>query len=572
MIDFREAIAKSVLNALPAAAFTKEEIKSLIEIPPESRLGDYALPCFKLCRVLKKEPNEIAAWLISKISLPKEIRDAKVAGPYINFFVNPDILSKDVIGTILKEKNNYGKNKKGKGKSVMVEYSAPNTNKPLHIGHLRNDSIGMSVSKIFENNGFKVIKANLLNDRGIHICKSMLAYRKWGKGRNPNSEKMKPDHFIGKYYSLYGEKSKENPGLEKEAQTMLLEWEQKKRNVRALWKKMNKWALQGFRQTYKSFGSEFDVLFYESDFYDKAKPLIEAGLKKGLLVKDETGAIVADLEKYNLPKKTVLRADGTAIYLTNDLALTKHKFDKYKIVQSIWVVGSEQNTYFKQLFKIFEILGFEWAERCKHLSYGMVFLPEGRLKSREGRVIDADELIEKVENLAREELKKRYKLKEKELDRRATKIGMAAIKFYMLKVEPVKDMFFDMEKAVSFEGDSGPYIQYSYARARSILRKMKGKGGSADYSKLKSKEEKELIKLLSIYPSIVEDSAEDLQPSKLCQYLLAIASAFNLFYHKFPVLKAEKSTKNARVALVEATSVVLKNGLNLLNIEALEEM
>lgn len=569
MIDFREAIAGLLKKALPAKALPKEGIKSLIEIPPDKRLGDYALPCFKLSPVLKKEPTEIAKELINKITLPKEIKEAKIAGAYINFFVNADMLAEDAIGIILKEKNNYGKNKNGKGKKVMVEYSAPNTNKPLHIGHLRNDSIGMSISNILEVNGFSVIRANLYSDRGIHICKSMLAYKKWGKGKKP---KGKPDKFVGDFYVIYANREKDNPKLKEELPEMLRKWEDNDKETRALWKKMNSWAIAGMKKTYKEFGSRFDVEFRESAFYDKAKAVIGLGLRKGIFKKDKDGAIYADLENRGLPKKIVVRADGTSIYITNDLALTKYKFEKYKLDRALWVVGSEQNLYFKQLFKIFKLLGFKWAGKCKHLSYGMVFLPEGRLKSREGRVIDADELIEMVENLAKKELKKRYKLGKKELENRAKKISLGAIKFYMLRIEPVKNIFFDTQKAVSFEGDTGPYLQYTYARARSILRKAGKSGKKYDASLLKAAVETELIKLLSQYPEIIVKSSESLQPSILCQYLLDLCSAFNLFYHTHPVLKAESDVRNARLKLVEATAITIKNGLGLLGIEAIERM
>ena len=572
-MDYRKLIAKEIAKVLKKKEI---HIENMLEVPPQKELGDYAFPCFSFAKELKKSPNEISADINAKIRIPKGIKQAKTVGPYLNFFVEEGSLAENVIAEVLEKKEDYGSNKNIK-KKVMIEYSGPNTNKPLHVGHLRNDSTGMAASKIVAFNGANVVKAGLFSDRGAHICKSMIAYKKWGKGSTPESSKMKGDHFVGKYYVMFAQKEKENPALVEEAISMLDKWEKGDKEVRALWKKMDKWGTDGFKETYKKFGSEFDVILRESQFYDKAKPIIETGLKKGVFEEDE--AITAKLKKYGLPDKVVLRKDGTSIYITNDLAMTKHKFEHYKIDESIWVVGADHKLYFRQLFKIFELLGFKWAKNCRHLSYEMIYLPEGRLKSREGKVVDADELIAKAEDAALAEVKKRYpKQSEKEKKKRASVIGLAAIKFFMLKTDTNKSILFDIKNSVSFDGETGPYVQYSYARARSILKKAGvrekdvNKLKKADLGLLSNEDEKEVVKQIAVFKDVVEEAGRKLAPEKICQFLLEISSVFNHFYHSQNVLQAEEKTKEARLALVYATAQTIKNGLNLLNIDVLEEM
>ncbi|MDD5163432.1 MAG: arginine--tRNA ligase [Candidatus ainarchaeum sp.] len=571
-MDFK----KSLVSALSAALEKKvsdEQLSSFIESPKDSKIGAFALPCFKLAPVLKKAPAEIALELQKKFVLPKGIEKAVASGPYLNFFLKKENLAVQVLKQVFQQKEKFGCSKISR-KRIMVEYSAPNTNKPLHLGHLRNDSIGMAVSNCLMAVGNTVIKANLYNDRGIHICKSMVAYKKFGKGSSPAKEKIKGDHFVGKFYVLFSKEAGQNPALEEEAQELLKKWESKDKETIALWKKMNSWILNGFRQTYKEFGSKFDIEFFESVFFDKAKPIIEAGIKKGVFEKNSEGALVALLEP-ELPNKVVLRSDGTSIYATNDLALTKHKFEKFKLDEAIWIVGNEQNLYLQQLFKIFEKLGFSWAKKCRHLSFGMVFLPEGRMKSREGKVVDADDLINEMAFLAAAEIKKRHKgLSEKEVAKRSKKIALSAIKFFLLKIDSAKDMNFDPEKSIAFEGETGPYVQYTYARAKSILRKSKKTGfAKANFGLLKEQSESELVSLLADFPGVVQKTASHLSPHVLCQYLIGLSEKFNSFYHAVPVLQAEnKKIAEARLALVAATAQTLKNGLALLNIETLEEM
>lgn len=567
MIDLKNLLAKSIAEKLN---IEENEIAKLIEVPPAEELGDYALACFTLAKKLKKKPVEIANELSKTLSLPKGFAKMESKGAYLNFFIDPAFLAKQVIGEILSKRDRFGASNIGKGKRVMIEYSQPNTNKPLHVGHLRNDSIGMAISNIFEFSGYNVIRANLMNDRGIHICKAMLAYKLFGKNETPETAGIKGDSFVGKYYVLFHEKAKEMPELNEMARELLQKWEAKDKETLALWKKMRDWVIAGFEQTYKRFGSRFDVIFFESDFYYKVKPIIEEGLAKGVFYKDEKGAIVAKLSP--LPDKVVLREDGTSIYISNDLVLTKHKIEHYNLDLNIFVVASEQELYFKQLFKIFELLGYKWHNINEHLSYGLVLLREGKLKSREGKVIDADELIDNVSKLAKKEILKRTKLSKEELENRALAIALAAIKFSMLRVDPKKNILFEPEKSISFEGSTGPYVQYTYARARSILRKAGEKSLQADLSLLNSDLERAIVKRLFLFPNVIQNALNERKPNLICNYLIELSELFNSFYHKLPVLKAEPELRKARLMLVEATSIVIANALRLLNIPILEEM
>ena len=575
-MDFKE----KVVDALHAVLhdLDKVRIAGMIEIPKQANLGDYALPCYRLSGMLKKAPQEIAKELKEKLVLPKGISKTEVIGAYLNFFVANDALAKDVIKRILGERQDYGKSDLLRGRKIMVEYSGPNTNKTLHLGHLRNQALGMAIANLYGANGAKVIRANIYSDRGAHICKSMLAYEKFGNKKTPQSAHIKPDRFVMDYYILYTKEAEKNPELEKEVQEMLKKWEKGDKKTIALWKKMNGWALQGIRQTYKEFGSKFDAEFYESKFYDKAQPVIELGLKKGIFEKDETGAIIARLASSGMPDKVVRRADGTSIYITNDLALTKYKFEKHNLDEALWVVGNEHSLYFRQLFRIFELLGFPWAKKCRHMSYGLVNLPEGKMKSREGTVVEADDIIREMQDLAKSELQKRYpKMKKSELQKRTRAISLAAIKFFMLKVDAGRDFLFNPKESISFEGETGPFVQYSYARACSILKKA-GKNANKEIKNaraeaLESEIEKRLIALLAAYPKTLQNCISNMSLHPLCQHLLELASAFNLFYHEMPVLKAEtKELRAARLALVLSTKIVLANALRILDIDAIEEM
>ncbi len=570
MQKLKEIVSKVLENAIAQKGFESAAIIGMLEQPPNKEMGDLAFPAFKLAGIFRKSPKDIALELAGKIKLENGIKKAVAAGPYVNFFVDEDFLAK---GTLKAPKDKlFGYTKKNAKKVFVLEYSQPNTNKPLHIGHLRNNAIGMSVANLLEMTGAKVVKADLFNDRGIHICQSMLAYKKWGNNSTPEKEKIKSDHFVGKFYVMYHQKEKEMPELKDELSEMLLKWEKGDKETKELWKKMNKWAEQGFMQTYKEFGSEFDIRFRESQIYKKAKPIVEMGLKKKVFFRDENNAIVCGLEKFGLGKKTIMRADGTSIYVTQDLALAVEKYKKFKPHKSLFVVASEQNTYFRQLFKIIELLGFSWHTSLHHLSYGLVNLPEGKLKSREGKVIDADTMIEDLKRLAGEEVKKRYPdIAKKELEKRAKEIGLCAIKFYMLKTELPKDILFDPKQAVSFEGDTGPYVQYTFARAKSIERHaLKAKKSKQELDL--TEEEKAILALLSVFEEKISEAAEHMAPNRVANYLLELSSAFNTFYHKHRVIDENNEYSQTRLEIVYATANALKNGMHALNIGVLEEM
>tara|TARA_Y100000034_G_C6882193_1_gene404408 strand:- start:874 stop:2055 length:1182 start_codon:yes stop_codon:yes gene_type:complete len=392
-------------------------------------------------------------------------------------------------------------------------------------------------------------------------------YKKYGKNKKPN---IKLDHFVGKFYVMFQQKVAKHKKLEKTILEMLQKWEKGDKETRQLWKKLDSWAIQGFKETYKMFGSKFDVTFKESDFYNKAQPIIEQGLKKHIFKKDEDSSIFIDLEKYNLSKKIIQRANETAIYVTNDLALTKHKFEHYNLDRSIWIVGSEQDLYFQQLFKIFELLNYSWAKDCFHLSYNLVYLPEGKMKSREGNVIDADDIIEEMTSLAKQGIIKRHKLKKEELEKRSKAIGLSALKYYLLKYDTSKNIHFNPKESLSIEGDTGPYIQYSLARANSILKKAKS-SNKIDYS-LYNQDEFNLIRQLSLFPTTIEKTSTSLRPHLLTTYLFELAQTFNEYYHTHQVLKAQKKTKEARLVLTSAVIQVLTTGLKLLGITPLKSM
>jgi arginyl-tRNA synthetase len=567
---------KNEISNLMKSYVAKDVALELLEVPPHG-LGDFAFPCFVLAKELGKNPVEISKQIEKELTanLPEFLEKVEAKGPYINFFILKSALSGSVLENIYSTK---GFEKLGDGR-VMVEYSSPNTNKPLHLGHLRNNVLGLALSNLLEKSGHKVIKANLVNDRGVHICKSMLAYAKYGEGKTPKSEGLKSDHFVGAMYVLFNEKLKENPGLEDEAQAMLKKWEDGDKEVHALWKKMNAWALDGMKETYDAYGTKFDEWFLESDLFKTGNKdaLIKEGLNKGVFQKEDNGAISAILEDVGLPNKILLRGDGTSLYATNDLMLTQEKFEKFKLDKAIWVVANEQDLYFKQLFKIFEKLGRNWATNCFHLSYGYVSLTSGKMKSREGTVVDADDLLKEISLIAKKEVDARYnELDEEEKQRRANAIALGAIKFYLLKNDAKKDMVFDPKASISFDGETGPYLQYTYARAKSILRKAKNENkapSKKNFDLLNEDKEKELVIALEKFNDSVKKSWEQLSLHPLAHNLLGIAEKFNSFYHEINVLKSEsEELLKARLSLVQATTMILAKGFEILDIVALEEM
>jgi arginyl-tRNA synthetase len=472
-------------------------------------------------------------------------------------------------------KDDYGrirdlKGDEAKSKRIVIEYPSPNTNKPLHLGHIRNMLIGSSTSNLLEYMGQKVFQVNLNNDRGIHICKSMLAYKRLGNGRDPDK---KPDHFVGDFYVKYNELEEEDESVIEEAQDLLKKWEEKDPETRALWKKMNEWALKGFEETYKKFGIEFDKQYFESDYYWKGKKLIMEGLEKDIFEETEDGAVVAPLsEVSDLPDKVLLRSDGTSIYITQDVYLASLKKKDFQYDISIYVVGNEQDLYFKQLFKVLEMLGFE--EEKYHLSYGMIALPGGKMKSREGNVVDADDLVEEIQSLAYEEVDKRYnELSEGEKKERAKIIGMGALRFFILKISPKTDFVFNPQESISFEGETGPYVQYVYARIESIIEKSQEPlTDEVDPSFFQDENEQALIQQLNYFPEVVNEAAENYDIHLIPQYLLNLCQTFNSFYTACPVIQEDKELEQARLLLIKCVQLVIKKGLNLMDIQVLKEM
>jgi len=557
-MELKQEVANLLTKVLP---LKEAEILSLLEIPKDTNLGDLSLPCFQLSKVLKKDPKVIAQDLKNKLKPSKTIKEIKVIGPYLNFYFDNKTLE-PILNKILKEKEKYGFKKSNK-KKVVIEFPSPNTNKPLHLGHLRNMALGESISNILESQGYNVIRVNLNNDRGIHICKSMLAYKKWGNNKIPNK---KPDHFVGDFYVLFAQKSKDNPKLDQEALELLRKWESGDKQTIKLWKKMNSWALKGFNETYKRFGLKFNKVYFESKIYKKGKDLVLNELKQGNFQKDEKGAIIVDLE--NIGRKILLREDGTSIYITQDLYLAKLKHEDFKADSYIIISASEQDHHFKVLFKILELLKFPFAKSYHHLSYGLVLLPEGRMKSREGTVVDADNLIDELAGMVKEELKKRQN-KDQGL---AEKIALSSLKYHLLKFSTITNITFNPQESISLQGETGPYLQYSLVRANKILIKSKIKA-KIDITLLKEPETIDLIKSLSNFPLILEKSAKTYTTHYLTEYLFKLASLFNLFYEKYPVINAEsKELQASRLSLVQAYKYVMGVGLSLLGIEEVKEM
>ncbi len=475
---------------------------------------------------------------------------------------------------------------------VMIEYSSPNTNKPLHLGHVRNNLLGWSLAQIMEANGNKVVKTNIVNDRGIHICKSMLAWLKYGNGETPESSGKKGDHLIGDYYVAFDkhyreevkelvaqgmdeEKAKQEAPLIKEAHEMLVKWEQNDPEVRALWEKMNNWVYAGFDETYKKMGVSFDKIYYESQTYLKGKAKVEEGLAKGLFERHEDGSVWADLTNEGLDQKLLLRSDGTSVYMTQDIGTAEMRFQDYPIDKMIYVVGNEQNYHFQVLSILLDRLGFKWGKELVHFSYGMVELPNGKMKSREGTVVDADDLMAlMVEDAYKTsmELGKFDDMTEEERREIARIVGMGALKYFILKVDARKNMLFNPEESIDFNGNTGPFIQYTYARIRSILRKAPSISSFSSISSLSDKEI-ELIQKMSEFGAAVEQAGKDYSPSGIANYCYELTKVFNQFYHDFSILNEPDEQKKAvRLMIAKNVAKIIKNGMALLGIEVPERM
>jgi arginyl-tRNA synthetase len=585
-----EGLKESLLEKIAAAAqkiYHQNPDGLEIGFPPRTDLGHFAVACFPLARQFRSSPADIAKKLAENIIPDDVLQQVTASGPYLNLTLSSVSLFGEVCSEIFAADSNYGESVTGKNKRVMVEYLSPNTNKPLHLGHLRNGALGMSVAKLYETTGHWVVKANLINDRGVHICKSMLAWKRWGDGSTPKSACKKGDHFVGDWYVRFSREADNDPRLEKQVQQMLQQWEAGDQDTVDLWKKMNTWVYDGFNQTYHDFGLEFDVFYYESDTYKLGKDVIQKGLKTGVFTTDSHGNTVFQLpdkdfgqEKNGESKKvTVLRPDGTSLYISQDIATSILKKEEHNLDFSIWVVGSEQEYHFKCLFQILADLGYKWAKDCYHLSYGMVYLPEGKMKSREGKIVDADDLIAEMKKLAADEIQRRdpdRNLSDDEVNRRAEIIGIGAVKFYLLRVRPNQSINFDPAESISFDGFTGPYCQYAYARIFGILEKAASASPSpdnTDFAPLGNTEELQLLQKLMEFPGEVEGAARELNPSRIAVHIFNTAKAFNQFYNKHQVVQAgNDQLVSARLALIKATAVVLKKGLDLLGIDVLENM
>ena len=555
--------------------------------------GNLTLVVFPFLKISRKKPEDTAAdlgeWLKNNCEM---VSDYNVVKGFLNLVISAQTWT-DLLNKIDADEHYGEKQSAADSKLVMIEYSSPNTNKPLHLGHVRNNLLGWSLAKIMEANGNRVVKTNIVNDRGIHICKSMLAWLKWGNGETPETSGKKGDHLIGDYYVAFDkhyreeikelvaqgmdeEKAKQEAPLIKEAHEMLVKWENNDPEVRALWKKMNEWVYAGFDETYKALGVSFDKIYYESQTYLEGKEKVEEGLQKGFFYRRDDNSVWADLTKEGLDEKLLLRSDGTSVYMTQDIGTAKLRFQDFPIDQMIYVVGNEQNYHFQVLSILLDKLGFKWGKDLVHFSYGMVELPNGKMKSREGTVVDADDLIAAMIADARktsDELGKNADLTEEERQEIARKVGMGALKYFILKVDARKNMLFNPEESIDFNGNTGPFIQYTYARIQSILRKAGEQTAVLPAAYKPSTKEVDLIQKISEYGAAVEQAGKDYSPSGIANYCYELTKAFNQFYHDYSILNADtEEEKQFRLVLARNVGKTLKNGMALLGIEVPERM
>jgi arginyl-tRNA synthetase len=553
--------------------------------------GDYTIVLFSLIKTLKTNPEHLGNILGEE--LVKEFPDLFVSFNIIKGFLNLSINPNYLIQVLNAHYQDpcFGKAPMN-GQKIMVEYSSPNTNKPLHLGHLRNNFLGRSIAEILKANGYDVVKTCIVNDRGIHICKSMIAWQRYANGATPESTGMKGDHFVGAYYVKFNDAFKSEveqliaSGMDKakaekeapimlEAQQMLLDWENGVPEIIALWKKMNTWVYAGFDVTYKRIGSDFAKTYYESETYLLGKETVELGLDKNVFYKKEDGSVWIDLTADGLDEKLVLRKDGTSVYITQDIGLAQRKYDEFAMDQSIYVVGDEQNYHMKVLQLICQKLGLTYAPGIHHLSYGMVELPTGKMKSREGSVVDADDLVDEMISIAREHTQSLGKVKdfdESELVQLYEMIGLGALKYFLLRVDPKKKMIFNPEESIDFHGSTGPFIQYTHARIKSILRKASVGRSLTNYGTLE-KQEKDLILLAETYDQVIKQAAAALDPSTIANYLFQLAQNFNSFYAAFSIVNAETvEKKELRLRLASIVATILDSGMKMLGIQVPEKM
>ena len=589
-MELEAAIKASITEAIKALYHKDISIWSIaVQKTSKGFKGDLTVVVFPLLKFSGKPPEktgkDFGEYLKSHL---KEVVDYSVIQGFLNLEINESYWSNFMLK--IRRDDSYGYARLETDKTIMVEYSQPNTNKPLHLGHLRNNMLGYSLSKILKANGHNVIMANIINDRGIHICKSMLAWQKWGNGETPESTGMKGDKLVGKYYvefNLHYKKqikaliedgmseaeASKNAGLILEAQKLLQDWEKGDQEVIKLWREMNYWVLAGFDVTYKKMGISFDKVYYESETYLLGVAAILKGLESGFFYREEDGSVWCDLSDYSLEPKLLLRADGTSVYMTQDIGTAIQRFEEFPLNKLIYVVGDEQIHHFKVLFAILKKMGYEWADSCFHLSYGMVELPSGKMKSREGTVVDADDIMAEMTTTAKklsEELGKTDELNDSEKEQLYELIGLGALKYFLVKVDPGKKMLFNPEESIDFNGHTGPFIQYAYTRIQSLL-------GKADKELLESTghtnynpgpKEMDLIKQLHDFPGIVKEAGNSLSPALLANYIYELAREFNNFYQTVPVLKDNDShAVSFRLCLSEVTGKVINTGMDLLGIE-----
>lgn len=543
------------------AGLSPKEVESLLEIPPSPELGDFAFPCFSLAKTLKKSPVQIAQELSEKIS-SKELEKVEAKGPYINFFLDKKKLFDETINKILKEKDKYGSSSVGKGKTIVIDMSSPNIAKPFGIGHLRSTIIGNAIGNISKAQGYKVIKLNYLGDWGTPFGKIIEGYKKWGDAKKLEKEPIK--HL----YEIYVKASQDSE-MEEAGRQTFKKLEEGDKETSTLWKKFRQLSVREFNKLYKTLGISFDVTSSESEYNNKMQFTLNELKEKNLLVKDQ-GALVVKLDKYNLGTCLIQKSDGATLYATRDITAAIDRYKKYKFSHLLYEVGQEQKLHFKQFFKILELLGYSWAKNCVHIEHGLYLGKDGKkFATRKGKTVFMEDIIEETKELAKREIAKREKLSSKQLDERALKIALAAIFYGDLKNHRSGDIVFDLQRFLSFEGNTGPYLLYSYVRACSILRKAKSKTAKVSIQAL-SEKEKKLVTKLGAFPDVVKISYEQLAPNMVANYAFELAQAFNEFYHAEQVIGSEQ--EGFRLILVRAFTQTLKNSLNLLGIEALEQM
>ena len=585
------------LEVLYGAEFSTDNIQ--LQKTKKEFSGHLTLVVFPFLKISKKKPEDTAQDIgtFLKEELPAIISDFNVVKGFLNLVISSESWT-ELLCSMHNDELFGVKTATEESPLVMIEYSSPNTNKPLHLGHVRNNLLGCALANVMAANGNRVVKTNIVNDRGIHICKSMLAWLKYGNGATPESTRIKGDHLVGDYYVAFDkhykeqinelmaqgmseEEAKNEAPLIKEAREMLVKWEQNDPEVRGLWSKMNEWVYEGFDKTYKALGVSFDKIYYESDTYLEGKEKVLEGLEKGFFFKKEDGSVWADLTAEGLDEKLLLRSDGTSVYMTQDIGTAKLRFIDYPIDKMIYVVGNEQNYHFQVLSILLDKLGFEWGKSLVHFSYGMVELPNGKMKSREGTVVDADDLVAEMigsaKTMSEDKINKLTDITEEEAQEIARIVGLGALKYFILKVDARKNMLFNPEESIDFNGNTGPFIQYTYARIRSILRKANESGITIPETLLNvtgiSEKEIGLIQMLSEFPNVVKQAGNDYNPSCIANYCYELVKEYNQFYHDFSILREEdESKKMFRLVLSESVSKVIRTGMGLLGIEVPERM